>query len=94
MYMYALRFKWLSPILFMVVSLAGFRDGFEIMYHAHENITQNFCYGYLTLLIQCFFIRMDIVCVNGRFNMLGCSRFRYTILQFRFIRFGKATSYL
>ncbi len=32
----------------------GFRDGFEIMYHAHEHITQNFCYSYLTVLIQCF----------------------------------------
>ena len=40
------------------------------------------------------FIRMDIVCANGLFYMLGCSRFRYTIFQFRFIRFEKATSYL
>ena len=38
--------------------------------------------------------QMGIVCVNGRFNMLGCSWTRYTIHHFRFIRFKKATFYL
>ena len=48
--MYALRFKWLSLILVMVVILAGF----EIIYHAQEHITQNLGYLNLMLLIQCF----------------------------------------
>jgi len=38
--------------------------------------------------------RMIVVCINGRFNMLGCSSNRHTIHHFRFIRFEKATSYL
>ena len=33
--------------------------------------------------------RMIIVCINGRFNMLGCSRSRHTIHHFRFIRIEK-----
>jgi hypothetical protein len=35
----------------LIVVLAGF----EIMYHAHEHITQNLCYLHLMLLIQCFY---------------------------------------
>jgi len=38
--------------------------------------------------------RMIIVCINERFNMLGCSRSRHTIHHFRFIRVEKAMSYL
>jgi hypothetical protein len=37
-------------------------------------------------------IRMDIICIGGRFNMLGCSWNRYTIHYFRFVRSVKATS--
>jgi hypothetical protein len=37
---------------------------------------------------------MIIVCINERFNMLGCSRSRHTIHHFRFIRVEKAMSYL
>ena len=35
-----------------------------------------------------------IVCINWRFNMLGCSRSRHTIHHFRFICVEKAMSYL
>ena len=38
--------------------------------------------------------RMIVVCINGRFNMLGYSWCRYTIRNFRLIRFEKAMSYL
>jgi len=33
---------------------------------------------------------MIIVYINGRFNMLGCSRRRHTIHHFQFIRIEKA----
>jgi len=39
-------------------------------------------------------IQMDIVCVNGRFNMLDCLKSLYTIHHFRFIRAEKAMPYL